>query len=584
MKRNKLQPYLAFSFAGLLSGLAAGQVLITQYHEGRSNNKYLELTNTGDEAVDLSTYTLARFINDGAEDWKNDGVPNAIERLSGTLEAGASLVLANGGASVPYDADEANLISSIITFNGNDSMVLYEGLDEFDVPITTTAAIVDAFSVTVGANDISVLRKAQALGYNTSTGTTFADFPAVWETIDLETADMASLGEDAFLGSSALGKSLPVVGFSAASTTVSEDSGSVEITVEILNPDGQGVSVDVTLDTSLSTVSSAEVGGFATQTVTFPSTAASGDTRSITVNIANDNDEEPTEQAFFNLENIQTAGEAIVGGSNVFTLGILDDDIEIQPLYISEIADPSDAFSARFIEIFNPTETDIDLAAGNWNIIVYFNGNTSGQTIPLVGVISAGTTYVVANSETNFTTAYPDAGFPNQTSGSINSNGNETFELRFGGGADTGVLVDIYGIVGTNGEGQDFEFLDSQVERSVPGPSATFDVAQWTIKAATTAEMTPGVFGGGGPPVGVELEVLGFCVDAELGRGDLIVTGLGTKVWILQFSDDLGLTDVWEELPGGFSEIDNPDGSTTIQFFDAVSATSARYYRLIEQR
>jgi hypothetical protein len=117
----------------------------------------------------------------------------------------------------------------------------------------------------------------------------------------------------------------------------------------------------------------------------------------------------------------------------------------------------------------------------------------------------------------------------------------------------------------------------------VSAPNATFTIEQWLITPAVVAEMTPGVHGGGGPPVGAGLEVLGFSVDAELGRGDLIVTGLGTKVWILQSSDDLGATDTWEEVPGGFAEIDNPDGSTTIRFFDAISATPTRYYRLIEQ-
>ena len=53
--------------------------------------------------------------------------------------------------------------------------------------------------------------------------------------------------------------------------------------------------------------------------------------------------------------------------------------------------------------------------------------------------------------------------------------------------------------------------------------------------------------------------------------------------FVLQFSDNLGATDAWEEVSGGFAEIDNPDGSTTIRFSDAISSTPARYYRLIEQ-
>ena len=79
------------------------------------------------------------------------------------------------------------------------------------------------------------------------------------------------------------------------------------------------------------------------------------------------------------------------------------------------------------------------------------------------------------------------------------------------------------------------------------------------------------------------VEVLGFLVDPVIGQAELIVSGLGTKVWILQSSSNLGATDAWEEVPGCFAEIDNQDGSTTIRFSDAISSTPARYYRLIEQ-
>jgi hypothetical protein len=96
-------------------------------------------------------------------------------------------------------------------------------------------------------------------------------------------------------------------------------------------------------------------------------------------------------------------------------------------------------------------------------------------------------------------------------------------------------------------------------------------------------DMTPSVHGGGGPPVVTGLEVLGFSVDPVIDQAELIVSGLGTKVWILQSSGDLGATDSWKEVAGGFAEIDNPDGSTTIRFSAAISSTPARYYRLIEQ-
>ena len=554
-----------------------GQVLITQYYEGTSNNKFLEITNTGATAVDLSTYTLARFINDGAEDWKTDGAPNATEPLLGSLAAGASYVLANGSATIPFDADQANQISLIITFNGNDSMVLYNGG-------LLTADIVDAFSVIDGSANISVQRQTTAQGFDLTAGTTFENFPEVWETIDLDTANTASLGEDAFLGSSDLGTSSPVVSFSIGSNAVAEDSGTVELEVEINNPDGQEVSVDVVLDLASGTVESAEVGDYTTQTVTFPAAAVSGDTQTVTVTLGNDMDEEPSEQAIFKLENLQSAGSAVLGGGQTFTLSILDDDTFVAPLYISEIADPADASTGRFVEIYNPTDDDIDLSAGNWNLIIYFNGNTSGTTIPLFGIIEAGTTYVIANGDENFTAAYPDAEPADQFSGSINSNGNETFELRFGGDEDTGVVVDIFGTVGTNGEGTEFDFIDSQLTRTGPAPKAIFDAADWTIiPGANAADMTPGSLVPVDPPVMTAPRLLSLTVDPETGDSSLVVADLGVRVFNIEHSDDLNQADAWEVLGTGFTETDNPDGTTTLNFNDPdLSVVGARFYRLRE--
>jgi hypothetical protein len=201
----------------------------------------------------------------------------------------------------------------------------------------------------------------------------------------------------------------------------------------------------------------------------------------------------------------------------------------------------------------------------------------------LSGTIPAKGTFVIANNSVNFAASYPDAPLPDQESSTINSNGDDNIELRFGGDQSTGALVDVYGKPGTDGTGEIWEFLDSRVDRAVGAPNATFTIEEWIITPAAVSDMTPSVHGGGGPPVLTGLEVLGFSVDPVIGQAELIVLGLGTKVWILQSSSNLGATDAWEEVPGGFAEIDNPDGSTTIRFSDTISSVPTRYYRLIEQ-
>lgn len=556
-------------------------LLITQYHEGFSNNKYIELTNVSDSEIDLANFILTRWSNALTEDFKTDGsLPSSQLALSGMLPAGASFIVANPSATTPVAAGAADVTSDITFYNGNDSVVLYQG------DTGATANIVDAISVTFDGNegnDTSVVRQNTLTGFNLDAGSNFRDFPVVWQEVSIGEVDGSALGSNNFIGSSVLGKNSPLVGFKATSVTINEADGTADIEVEILNPDGAAVTVSIVLDDINSTVEPTDISNFTSRTLTFPAGAQSGDTQKITVTLDDDSEQETSETAIFLLSNVTSNGDARISGASTFNLNIQDNDTVIPPVYISEIADPGDNYEGRFVELFNPTNEDIDLSAGNWNIVYYVNGSSNGRAIPLVGTIPAGGTFVIANNSVNFAAAYPDAPAPNQESNTINSNGDDNIELRFGGDQSTGALVDVYGQPGTDGTGEVWEFLDSRVDRVVGAPNATFTIEEWVITPAAVFDMTPSVHGGGGPPVVTGLEVLGFSVDPLIDQAELIVSGLGTKVWILQSSGDLGATDSWKEVPGGFAEVDNPDGSTTIRFSAAVSSTPARYYRLIEQ-
>ena len=556
-------------------------LLITQYHEGFSNNKYIELTNVSDSEIDLANFILTRWSNASTEDFKTDGsLPSSQLALSGMLPAGASFIVANPSATTPVAAGAADVTSDITFYNGNDSVVLYQG------DTGATANIVDAISVTFDGNegnDTSVVRQNTLTGFNIDAGSNFRDFPVVWQEVSIGEVDGSALGSNNFIGSSVLGKNSPLVGFKATSVTINEADGTADIEVEILNPDGAAVTVSIVLDDINSTVEPTDISNFTSRTLTFPAGAQSGDTQKITVTLDDDSEQETSETAIFLLSNVTSNGDARISGASTFNLNIQDNDTVIPPVYISEIADPGDNYEGRFVELFNPTSGDIDLSAGNWNIVYYVNGSSNGRAIPLVGTIPAGGTFVIANNSVNFAAAYPDAPAPNQESNTINSNGDDNIELRFGGDQSNGALVDVYGQPGTDGTGEVWEFLDSRVDRAVGAPNATFTIEEWIITPAIVADMTPSVHGGGGPPVVTGLEVLGFSVDPVIDQAELIVSGLGTKVWILQSSGDLGATDSWKEVPGGFAEVDNPDGSTTIRFSAAISSTPARYYRLIEQ-
>lgn len=101
---------------GTLSTAANANLMITEYIEGSSNNKAVEISNVGSSAIDLgaNVYKLGLYSNGGTEA-KN------VETLSGILEPGKSIVYHNSGSTDPFKVGTA---STVTYFNGDDALVL----------------------------------------------------------------------------------------------------------------------------------------------------------------------------------------------------------------------------------------------------------------------------------------------------------------------------------------------------------------------------------------------------------------------------------------------------------------------------
>ncbi|WP_246876818.1 ExeM/NucH family extracellular endonuclease [Aeromonas sp. SrichE-2G] len=110
-----------------LTGQAQAQLLISEYLEGSSNNKAVELSNVGSSVIDLSAYRLALYANGKP---LTDTPTNSLA-LQGTLAPGASLVLANPSANAEILA-KATQTSGNLVFNGDDALVLYRGSELVD--------------------------------------------------------------------------------------------------------------------------------------------------------------------------------------------------------------------------------------------------------------------------------------------------------------------------------------------------------------------------------------------------------------------------------------------------------------------
>ncbi|MFC3034527.1 ExeM/NucH family extracellular endonuclease [Pseudoalteromonas fenneropenaei] len=117
MLTTKLKPLvLGMTLAALP---ASASVIISEYVEGSSNNKAIELYNAGTEAVDLSAYALQTYFNG-----KTDA-PLTIA-LAGTLAAKQTYVVAHA-SSAQAVLDKAQQTTAASWFNGDDAIVLVQG-------------------------------------------------------------------------------------------------------------------------------------------------------------------------------------------------------------------------------------------------------------------------------------------------------------------------------------------------------------------------------------------------------------------------------------------------------------------------
>jgi endonuclease I len=98
----------------------ANELFISEYVEGSSNNKVIEIANFTGSTISLSAYTLRKQVN-GAGNWST-GLA-----LSGSLNSGDVYVIANSSASTTAKANaDVSTTNAALSFNGNDPVGLFK--------------------------------------------------------------------------------------------------------------------------------------------------------------------------------------------------------------------------------------------------------------------------------------------------------------------------------------------------------------------------------------------------------------------------------------------------------------------------
>lgn len=110
---------LALAIASVCALPAYADLYFSEYIEGSSNNKALEIYNSGSDAINLSGYKVEMYFNGSIS-------AGLTINLTGTIPAQGVFVLAHGSANATILAT-ANQTNSSGWFNGDDAIVLKNG-------------------------------------------------------------------------------------------------------------------------------------------------------------------------------------------------------------------------------------------------------------------------------------------------------------------------------------------------------------------------------------------------------------------------------------------------------------------------
>lgn len=399
-------------------------LFFSEYIEGSSFEKYIEIYNPTGSTIDLSDYQLRLYTNGAA-------MPSQTLTLSGMLASGAVVVVRNGSAT----GFTGGIVSSaVVNHNGDDAFDLYK---------ISTATAIDIFgrtgndpgsswtSGTLSTADQSLRRKYGVTGGVTTNPA--GTGPTAFTTLGTEW-DMYAINDVSGLGSHSSTCIVPVcsiTGITVSSISSCFDNGTplsasddyytANITVSYTNP--------FLLDTLVLTGSdiigvTKKAGGslLGPTSCTFTGVQLKADGGPISLS------------AYFNLNqacafNNTNAGTAPSNCSAIPACGAL---------FISEYVEG--ASNNKCIEIYNPTGATVDLAAGGYQLLIYFNGSSSaGTTINLTGSVASGDTYVVCddNASADILAAI------DQLSTASFFNGDDAVELRNSMGT-----LDVFGQIG----------------------------------------------------------------------------------------------------------------------------------------
>ncbi|MEL7534351.1 MAG: lamin tail domain-containing protein [Bacteroidota bacterium] len=405
-------------------GPTASDLLISEYIEGSSFNKAIEIANNTGASLNLSAYVLKKQTN-GAGAWGSDYA------LSGNLAQGEVWVIANSAANAGILAEaDVNTGSGIMTFNGNDAIGLFKN----GVLIDMLGVFNDASNF---AQNVSLIRKAAVETPNSSYT------PSEWDVFGTDV--IADLGTHSFSGGGVNPPAAPANVNLAATTT------SLDLSWDDLNNEDGYLVYRSSDNTNFSQIAS-----LTADVTSYVDLALTLETLYYYYIVA------------YNVDGNSPNSATVSGQTTPIASGAAD-------LFISEYVEGTQR--NRAIEIANFTGSSVNLS--DYSLKRQANGSGSWRNeFSLSGSLSDGDVFVLARSDASSgITAVADQ---LTTASILNISGNDPIGLF-----KNGVLIDIVGPY--NGGNVNFGRNTTLVRKSsVTDPVATYNVAEWDAYSRNT--------------------------------------------------------------------------------------------------
>ncbi|MBL4654191.1 MAG: lamin tail domain-containing protein [Bacteroidia bacterium] len=424
----------AIVISGTINAQQCSDIFFSEYIEGSSNNKVLEVFNPTSSTVDISAYTFIRQANGG----------NVYDyTYNGTIDPGDVYIIANSSANQTI-LDVADTTSSLCWFNGDDGLAIV---------VTATGDTIDRigvwdqdpgteWAVGTGSTKEYTLVRMKSVSNGTKD----------W-TVSQNEWDVYSQDVTTYLGfhssDSCGGLNSPLISFTTSWQYVSEGKDSVFVNLTMVNPDAGATTVDLVLGAFTNGTDGVDF-NFSSKAVTFP--GGSNATQTVAIDLIDNSnwDELSTKNDAMNiiLELQNATNSAVFGTDSILTIYIADDDFPNTPCtypYFSEYGEGTS--NNKYLEIYNPDNMKVDLS--EIRVMLFGNGNTSATGVmTMKGWLDSYDTYLIANGSADSASIQSIADTVHSSSNYNVTwfNGNDAV-LLIKGFCDT---LDIIGVVGVD--------------------------------------------------------------------------------------------------------------------------------------